>query len=90
MIDIINKENYDIAIVAINIDILSKSGIKPRLEQDKEYKLLNECVCKCGQIHYDIGLKSIYNFVSCYMCGQELPKSDTIHWANSIRFINKV
>jgi hypothetical protein len=65
---------------------LSSSGIKPELNIGDKHKVKETCTCKCGQTHLDIGLVSKYNYISCYKCGEELPRGSSIHWCNSIRF----
>lgn len=73
-------------VICINTDILAESGHKPEVVLDKVYNVLEEFTCKCGQIHYDIGLKTKLNFITCYKCKEELPIKEDIHWCNSIRF----
>jgi hypothetical protein len=65
---------------------LSESGIKPALTMAQEYKIEAATKCSCGELHIDVGLKSEYNYVRCYKCGEELPHGDKIHWCNSSRF----
>jgi len=70
----------------VNDGMLAGSGYKPAVKTGENYSLENSCLCGCGQVHYDVGLVSKLNYVSCYKCGRNLPESDKIHWANSTRF----
>lgn len=81
---IINPEN--LLLRCINNGVLSASGKKPKLELNKVYQINNSCACGCGEIHYDVGIASPFNFIGCYKCDKELPKGDSIQWCNSSRF----
>jgi hypothetical protein len=71
---------------AKNIKPLEGNHIAPPLEMDKVYDNKEVFTCDCGQEHYDVGLTSIYNYVTCYKCKKELPKGHTIHWCHPSRF----
>jgi hypothetical protein len=76
-------------LTCINDGVLASSGIKPKLKKGETYQTRNSCECGCGQLHYDVGLRSTHNYITCYKCGADLPNSGVggIHWANSERFI---
>lgn len=80
----INQEQM--LLKCINNGVLNESGNKPKLEKDKLYQVNNSCKCGCGELHYDVGIKSPFNFIGCYKCSEELPKGDIIQWCNSSRF----
>ena len=80
------SEEAQTIVKCINTEVLAKSGYKPNLELEKTYPLLESIKCSCGQTHYDVGLKTKLNFITCYKCGEELPIRSDIHWCNSIRF----
>lgn len=79
----------------INVKPFEGNDIAPPLKDGKRYHLLQTFTCKCGQVHFDVGLRTGYNFVNCYKCGEELPKNNDknipelpviIHWCHSSRF----
>ena len=74
---------------AINITPMQGNSVAPPLKLEGKYELKESYICECGQSHFNVGLTSIYNFVSCYKCGEELPDSDSIHWAHSSRFVEE-
>lgn len=73
------------AVRVINIAPLSDSGIVPPLSLGEERKIEAFTSCGCGEIHLDLGLKSKYNYIKCYKCGDELQLGYKIHWAHSSR-----
>lgn len=81
----IKIENNQV-LLCINDNYLSDTGKKPPVTINDKYNLKQSYICKCGQTHYDIGFVSKLNWVTCYLCGEDLPKSDEIHWAHSSRF----
>lgn len=72
--------------ICINIEPLEGNTIAPPLELNKEYNVIKSYDCKCGQTHYDVGLKSKHNWISCYKCKKEIPQGDIIHWCHPSRF----
>jgi hypothetical protein len=74
------------ALICINIDKLPGNTIAPPLVLNQAYDLKRTYICKCGEVHCDVGLKSTHNFIRCYKCGEELPDGTNIHWAHSSRF----
>lgn len=77
------------ALKCVDDAILSvDSEYKPAVKKGESYILKQSCLCGCGQAHFDVGLVSKLNYVSCYKCGRSLPDGDKIHWANSSRFIH--
>jgi len=73
-------------VTCVNTAVLAKSGYAPALELNKEYPVNETYTCKCNELHVDVGLVSKLDSVSCYKCGEVLPRGHLIHWANSIRF----
>jgi len=80
-IKIINMNKIEI----VNDDYLPGNDVKPPIKIGEQHFVLREHVCKCGEIHLDIGLKSEYNFITCYKCREDLPESENIHWINQCR-----
>ncbi len=74
-------------IKCINNNRLVGNDLKPDLKINGLYELKEVHTCKCGEKHYDVGLVSEINWVTCYKCREVLPNSDKIHWAHSSRFI---
>ena len=73
-----------------NVDRLPGNSIAPELELNKEYPVLDVILCDCGKEHYDVGLKSEHNYISCWDCKKPLRDGDKIHWCHPSRFeINK-
>lgn len=70
----------------INTKPLEGNEIAPPLEEGVFYPIVKTHKCSCGQEHYDVGLKSEYNWVTCYKCKIKLPNGDTIHWCHPSRF----
>jgi hypothetical protein len=65
---------------------LSGNEVAPPLKIGQTYPLKQIYTCKCGQEHYDVGLTSNYQWVTCYKCKQPIPKGDQIHWCWPLRF----
>lgn len=76
------KLNYDV--ICINTEPLAGNTIAPPLVADLDYKILEVHTCKCGKEHYNVGLKLVHNYVTCYDCKEELPF--TTHWCHPSRF----
>lgn len=76
-------------IKCINNKPLKGNEIGPPLKIDDEYSIVDVYKCNCGLEHYDVGLKSEYNYISCrnINCSEKLPKGDKIHWCSPDRFI---
>ena len=72
-------------IICINSDTLKGNDKGPDLHLGRAYKALQVIKCKCGETHIDVGLKLNCNWVTCYICRQELPGDE--HWCHSSRFI---
>lgn len=70
----------------MNIAPFPGNKIAPDLTEGAIYKLKQVHTCKCGEVHFDVGLISEVNSVTCYKCREELPKGDVHHWAHSSRF----
>lgn len=50
----------------INNKPLQGNDIAPPLMLDRDYELKMKFLCDCGLEHWDVGLKSRYNYISCY------------------------
>lgn len=71
---------------AINNKPLQGNDVAPALIIGCEYPANKIHTCVCGQDHIDVGLKSKYNWITCYKCRKELPDGDKIHWCHPTRF----
>jgi hypothetical protein len=76
----------DNVLTCINQERLPGNDVAPPLTEGEEYTAKEVYVCPCGQSHVDVGLKSNYNWVSCYKCSEKMPKGDEIHWCHPSRF----
>ena len=70
----------------INDDFLPGNDVKPPIKIGEEYICLGTYSCECGESHINIGLKSDYNYITCYKCQEELPQGDVVHWCHNSRF----
>jgi hypothetical protein len=77
-------------IICKNTNVLKGNRIAPALENEKEYKAKDVIICTCGTKHIDVGIASLYNYVSCYECKSHLPKGDVVHYCHPSRFEIKV
>lgn len=75
------------SIVCINKEPLKGNDIAPPLEVGKEYSIKGIAIDKAGNQHLDVGLKSMYNWVTSYETKEALPDGDRIHWCHPSRFI---
>lgn len=64
---------------------LKGNMIAPPLTIGTDYPVVNVITCDCGSKHIDVGLKSEYNYITCYECKEKLPNSE-IHWCHPSRF----
>jgi len=70
-----------------NLPLLGNS-VAPPLVVGQTYLEIRRHTChNCGQEHIDVGLKSSYNYISCYTCKEHLPDVKT-HWCHPSRFEN--
>lgn len=76
----------DTPCTVIKTDPMPGNDIAPPLTMGGVYKLQAVHICKCGEVHFDVGRVSKFNFITCYKCGEELPDGKKIHWAHSSRF----
>lgn len=74
-------------VICKDIAPLTGNTVVPPLEIDKEYNIKSIIICGCGKEHYDVGLVSTYNYVTCHFCKEELKDGDKIHWCHPSRFI---
>lgn len=78
------KQNDEILV--INDKVLPGNDRSPDISNGQTYKIKSVHICKCGELHIDIGLTSTLNFVTCYKCREELPRGEETHWCHSSRF----
>lgn len=72
--------------ICINEKPLEENSVGPPLVLGDPYFVKEVYKCECGQEHYDVGLKSIYNWISCYKCKKAIPRGTEIHWCHPSRF----
>lgn len=74
----------------IKTDVLPGNKIAPPFKLSEHYTIKSTHVCKCGELHIDVGLVSEINFVTCHKCREQLPngqpEGSANHWAHSSRF----
>lgn len=75
--------------ICINTKPLTGNTIAPPLKLFDEYTVLQLYTCKCGQDHYDVGLVSKYEYVSCHTCSEMLPEGNKVHWCHPSRFADE-
>lgn len=73
-------------IIAINNKPLPGNDVAPHLVLNEEYILLNKIKDSKDNEHYDVGLKSNYNFIRSFETKENLPNGDKIHWCHPSRF----
>lgn len=79
----------------INIEPLESKNpaflqkIAPPLELGKIYKIFSITPDKAGNQHLDVGLTSMYNYITSYETGEELIGGDSIHWCHPSRFMKE-
>lgn len=66
---------------------LPQNEIGPNLKLKSEYLLKKIVTDSKGNQHFDVGLKSWYNYITSYETGERLPNGDKIHWCHPSRFI---
>jgi hypothetical protein len=76
-------------LICKNSKPLQGNDIAPPLEEEVEYTVREVITCVCGSKHFNVGLKSEYNFITCYECKEELPRGKDIHWCHPSRFVTK-
>jgi len=60
--------------------------IAPPLELGKEYPVKAIIHDSKGNPHLDVGLASMYNYITSYETGEDLPGGENIHWCHPSRF----
>tara|TARA_R110000772_G_C13310328_1_gene440493 strand:- start:30451 stop:30705 length:255 start_codon:yes stop_codon:yes gene_type:complete len=72
----------------INDKALSDTGVKPPLELNEEYTILQITLDNKNNQHLDVGLISKFNYVSSLETKEVLDDSgvDGIHWCHPSRF----
>jgi hypothetical protein len=73
-------------VIAIMTDPLEGNKVAPPLVMGKEYEIKEVITCGCGKEHYDVGLASEYDFITCHSCREDLKRGDDIHWCHPSRF----
>lgn len=78
-------------VICYNSKPLLGNDVAPPIKEGESYRIVEIYKCTCGQEHYNIGLISNYNFITCYKCREFLPKGSTggTHWCHPSRFIDK-
>lgn len=71
-------------VTVINDQPLRGNSIGPNLENGQEHEVSSIHICSCSQSHIGLGLPLEINYVTCYNCGSQLPKST--HWCHPSRF----
>lgn len=71
----------------VNAKPLEGNTIAPPLIEGESYPVVGVVVCECGQNHFNVGLISKVNYVTCYKCRKALPEGNAIHWAHPSRFV---
>lgn len=73
-------------LLVIKTEPLKGNDVAPPLYRHEIRDLKKVIYCKCGNPHYDVGIPSNYNYISCHDCGSKLPGGDMIHWCHPSRF----
>lgn len=83
-----NKIIFEIGqvVIAKNNKPLEGNTIAPELVIDQEYPILGIITDEKGNQHLDIGIKSMYNYITSWETSEELPDGDKIHWCHPSRF----
>lgn len=84
----LEKVNFQVECISDQVLSTQPGDNKPNVKVGNTYQVIEQCVCECGETHYNVGLKSNLNYVSCHKCNELLPKSGVggVHWAHSSRF----
>jgi hypothetical protein len=70
----------------INADPLEGNVYGPALVKGNLYEVKEIIIDSKGHLHYDVGLKSVLNYVRSYETKEELPRGNEIHWCHPSRF----
>ena len=73
-------------LTVVKVEPFPGTSVAPPLVMGEEKELKKILTCDCGSEHYDVGLKSEYNYITCQECGEELEDGESIHWAHPSRF----
>ena len=82
------KTNFEVEqeVECILIDKLPGVEVAPPLTLGKIYPIKAITLDKEGNQHLDVGLESVYNWITSHETGELLPDGDTIHWCHPSRF----
>lgn len=75
-----------IKLKCINVEPLAGNDVAPPLELGVEYTLKSIVYDAEGNPHYDVGLKSEFNYIRSWETDEELDRGDKIHWCHPSRF----
>ncbi len=73
-------------IKCINNQPLKGNDVAPPLVVGDEYTIQDLVFDSEGFYHYDVGLKSNYNWINSIHTNKPLPHGDKIHWCHPSRF----
>lgn len=71
---------------AIHVKPFPSNTVAPPLKLGKSYFLNNKYTDIQGNVHFDVGLESKFEFVTSLETGEILPRSFEIHWCHPSRF----
>lgn len=74
------------SVKCVSINYLKGKLIAPPLELAQDYEVMAIFLDKRGNQHLDVGLKSVYHYISSFETGEHLPKGDQMHWCHPSRF----
>lgn len=73
-------------LIAINNKPLEGNDIAPPLMLDREYLLISITYDSQSNPHFDVGLKSHYNYIKSWDTKEDLLNGRNIHWCHPSRF----
>lgn len=76
-------------VTVINVQPLNGNTIAPPLKLNKEYSIISIIEDNAGNQHINVGLSSMYNYITSWETKEELIDGDTIHWCHPSRFVLK-
>jgi len=71
----------------INDAPLSGNKVAPPIVIGEEYPIKNIVLDRQGNQHLDLGLISLYEYITSWETKEELPDGDRVHWVNPSRVI---
>ena len=73
-------------VICIGDGYLKGNTVKPPVVKGEKYTIQNIAIDRDGNQHLDVGLVSLYNYISSYETGEQLPSGHKIHWCHPSRF----